>query len=354
MTNITVFKFGGSLIETHQDFLEIAKVIQKKQPSVVVISATKGSTNLLEQIALASHQGNIEKKDDLIRSYLERHQMILENLELSDKLAESFAALKNELMSAAKAPGDHLHTSWFDQILSIGERTSSLILCELLDEYELLFAPDYIRTNDHVGAADVDEHATSLAMQKVFQLATKGKKFVTQGFLGANGRNEIRTLGREGSDYSATLFAGALEAKEVVIYTDVAGVFESDPKQWPFVKVIDCLSYQQAEHMAQNGAKVLFPKTLEPLVEKKIPLVVTNLAEESSTMIQEQASNPPVFVYRDGELVFYSKKELYQKELQEVFGGLFSQWDPSSSPWHRLSLSDRPQVEVMQRFFQLI
>lgn len=347
-----VVKFGGSLIGDANDFQAVAKVVEKVNPDLIVISATRGTTNLLEKLALSAHQGNQDERDQLINEFQARHLEIIKQLGLLETISSQFFDLINLLKQSTLLNGDHLHTSWFDCILSIGERTSSLILSHLLRGYKLIFAPDYIKTDDHVGAANVDMQASVKAMEPLANVLKAGEKVITQGFIGANEKSEIRTLGREGSDYSATLFAGLLGAESVTIYTDVAGIFEADPKKWPFVRVIPQMSYQQAEEMALKGAKVLFPKTLEPLKSREIPLKVTSLDGVSETHISGTHDFVPAFIFENNQIWLCSQREIDETTIQKILKNSFDKLTVNNHPWYQVSVKECLTVEMMQELFQ--
>jgi aspartate kinase len=241
VTNLTVAKFGGSLIADASDFRKVVDVIKKEEPSLVVISATKGTTNLLEQIWLFSHQGKSKQKRELIQEFEDRHIRLCKDLNIWDGIDSEFKEIISELNNGPaddkKYPEKDFtsrHLDRLDYLLSLGERTSSLILSHCLVGYDFLFAPDYIKTDSNFSGAQVDFTNTQSQLNSLASNLNSGKKFVTQGFIGSDETGKITTLGREGSDYSATIFAGALNAKTVTIFTDVPGVFESDPKKWSF------------------------------------------------------------------------------------------------------------------------
>lgn len=363
MTKITVAKFGGSLISDANDFRDVVEVIKTSEPQLVIISATRGTTNLLEQIWLFNYQGKLEEKNILIQDFKSRHEKLANDLGVWKLIQEEFESLVKDLIYG---PSDKLRYPSFDfssrnldlldHILSIGEKTSSLILCHCLDQYDYLYAPDYIKTDSSYSAANVDFQKTKECIKSLSEDLVKGRKFVSQGFIGMDQEGKVTTLGREGSDYSATIFAGLLNSDKVTIYTDVPGVFQADPKKWTFCKVIENLSYSQAELMAQKGAKVLFPKTLMPLKEKRIVLEVTNLNRESVTIVSEDASMQPAFVFKGHEMYLFCSVDtlIIQGLIKEIFGDLCSQYFLEKYNWHRLSFAEKPSTKLVKKFFKMI
>lgn len=363
MTKIKVAKFGGSLISDAKDFLKVVEVIKSGEPDLVVISATRGTTNLLEQIWLYSHQGKTEERNSLIKQFEDRHVDLACDLNVWEMIRHDFEQIVSELRHGPsdkeKYPSKDFtsrNLDRLDHILSLGEKTSSLILSKCLDDYEYLDATDYIQTDLNYSAAAVDFEKTNQKIKLLKESILQGNKFVTQGFLGRNSDGKVTTLGREGSDYSATIFAGGLGAERVSIYTDVPGVFQADPKKWSFCKAIKNLSYSQAETMAEKGAKVLFPKTLLPIKEQKIPLEVTNLSRDSVTTISMDAELQPAFVFQDEEMALYSPStELNVNKIsKEVFGDLCSGCHTEEEGWYRISFTQTPDTSFIEKFFSRI
>ncbi|KAF5298842.1 hypothetical protein FQR65_LT19569 [Abscondita terminalis] len=168
----------------------------------------------------------------------------------------------------------------YDQVVSCGEMISSKILSEYLIEEKLantwLDARDYIKTDASNREGNVDWKLTE---ENVKKLNAKDS-FVTQGFIGSDDNNFTVTLGREGSDYSAAIFAYCLNAEQMTIWKDVPGVMTGDPRKFKDVELLDNISYEEAIEMAYYGASVIHPKTLQPLKQKSIPFFVKSFVED--------------------------------------------------------------------------
>lgn len=323
MTKIRIAKFGGSLIEGASDFISVKNEIQQNQFDVVVISATKGTTNLLEKLAMSIYQGRESEARELYNKFQIRHELLIKELNLPSSTYEKFKLLSNSLREFLSITMPTLIGRDFDNILSFGERTSSLILSELIESHELFDITSVIRTDSEFSNANVDFKMTNqLVLEYLTPEIESKKSFITQGFLGKNDLGHITTLGREGSDYTASILAGALSADDVTIFTDVPGVFESDPKAFQSVKVIPTLSYEQAEAMAEQGAKVLYPKTLLPIKAKNIPLIVTSLIQESETRISSETNEISfAFIPMKNRLSLFFPAQ-FRSEVKLILNGL--------------------------------
>jgi len=292
-----VYKFGGSSIRSADALRSIASIIQSsKDLSVVVLSATYNTTNELETIAQAAVR-SLDDTNELISDLIEKHTVLINELELESSIFNSLGHLESEvhqIVGNIQALGG-LSLELMDSLYSIGERCSSLILFHYLKKidsktnYVLLDAREVIVTNSFFGSAtplfyDISRRA------KIFK---NDSVYITQGFIGRDLSGKTTTLGREGSDYTAAILSWAIEADSLIIWKDVEGIYQCDPKIYSDVKILEKLSYEEAELLTDKGAKVLFPRTMAPLKEKGIDLVVksTFLPEGNGTTIGDEAFN---------------------------------------------------------------
>lgn len=264
-----VSKFGGSSVRNADALKKVAHIIQQTRPAIAVISATYNTTNELENLAKSEQ----ENRQELLNLLLQKHLKMIEELGIENQCVANIEALIQE---AAELLND-FNPYKMDQLYSIGERLSSKILYEYLKFQEvdciLLDARDLIRTNDQISAAIPDIVETTKNCSK--HIKDFGKRLiVTQGFIGSTDDGVTTTLGREGSDYTAALLAEAFDANAVNIWTDVEGIATIDPRLCQNAHYLDHMSYEQAELLATNGAKVLFPTTMAPVRRKGIPLFV--------------------------------------------------------------------------------
>lgn len=284
MSNWVVAKFGGSSVKDAEAMLRSVKVIESNSDiKIVVISATQNTTNQLEFIAQAASKGDEKNLSLLINELVTRHTKIAEDLYSSEEVRKDLNYLYEELrLISDEIISIKLCTpKIMDQLYSIGERVSSLLMSDLVrlrvpeKNVVLIDARNIIKTNSEYQKAEpqidiIEEKTKELLMPGLLN----NTLFVTQGFIGKDLLGNTTTLGREGSDYSAALFGEAIDASLVQIWTDVAGIASSDPRKIPEAQFIKTLSYDEATALASLGAKVLFPTTLLPTKRKNIPVFV--------------------------------------------------------------------------------
>ena len=300
-----VMKFGGTSVEDARamsNVIDIIKREQARQP-IVVLSAIAGATNTLLKAASMSLDGQLDEAHARLNQLLERHVTIAENLiddratiqQLIMSFKRRFEELKN-LCQGIALLGEHTTRS-LDAIASVGERLSSLILAEALEQrgipVELVDARSFIITGDQFTAATpLIEHIEIKIKEILPPIVQSGKIPVTQGFIGSTLKGVTSTLGRGGSDYTASIIGSTLGAQEIQIWTDVDGVLTADPRIVPQAQTLDVISFREASELAYFGAKVLHPSTILPAVEKIIPVIVLNSKkpDRSGTRI---IANPP-------------------------------------------------------------
>ncbi len=300
MEKLIVAKFGGSSVKDAEAMLRCAAVIESNPLiQMVVISATQNTTNQLEFIAKASERGDETTLQSLLKEMIDRHQKIANELFTSEEarielgfLFEEIKFVSNEILKTKSYT-----PAIMDQLYSLGERMSSLLVCDLMKlrlagrPVELLDARNVIKTNSDFQKAEPQIDLIREKAEKYLSEKLKNKTlFVTQGFIGKDLLGNTTTLGREGSDYSAALFGEALNASLVQIWTDVAGIASTDPRLVSDARFIPTLSYDEATSLASLGAKVLFPTTLLPTKRKDIPVFVGSSLNPSlgGTMITKK------------------------------------------------------------------
>lgn len=296
-----IAKFGGSSVKDDQALLDCVKVVeQTPQLGVVVISATYNTTNDLEELFLTLKEKDELSSKGLWNKIQSKHKQMA--IKLGNQIEKDLDILLDELDKELLEffEVESLGYEHRDHILSFGERISSSLFYWTIKKrfpekaVKLVDATELIKTDSSFGLARVEKERTAKACREFQSSLASGDLLVTQGFLGIDREGKRTTLGREGSDYTATLLADALEAKEVHIWTDVDGIYSADPNIVSKAKRLEALSYAEATLMAKAGAKVLFPKTLQPLVEKGIPLKVGKTSQPLSggTWIGKDKDSP--------------------------------------------------------------
>ena len=273
-----IFKFGGASIKDAQGVKKTAQLLQEVgyKDSLLVISAMGKTTNAIEQ--LIQHYFNDKKAlKNSLNDQIKFHNNILFQLfnnhqqPVFDKVKSLFDQMER-FLAWNKSPK---HSFVYDQLVSYGEMLSTTIISEYLNQIGVpnnwIDARSCIKTDNHYRDANVDWTATKKAIKKNIK---KDTLYVTQGFVASDENNFTTTLGREGSDYSAAIFAYCLNANSVTIWKDVPGVLNADPRYFSETQTLEQISYREAIELAFYGASVIHPKTLQPLQKKEIPLFV--------------------------------------------------------------------------------
>jgi len=310
-----VFKFGGGCIQDHQGIMRMARILEDHRSGdvVVVVSALGKTTNKLEKLAEATFKRS-DSVSILMADLKKHHVDVINDLFKSEgapiiaEVDALFSKLENR--NYGEKPMDYDFV--YDQVVAIGEMLSSKIISAYLKaegfSTHWLDVREVIRTDNTYREANVDWKVTTDLMTEKMPALLKGHIVITQGFLGGTTENLTTTLGREGSDYSAAIFAYVLEAKDVVIWKDVPGVLNADPRFFDDSVPFDQLSYHEAIEMTYYGAKVIHPKTIIPLQNKKIPLYVRpfNDPTAAGTLIGHKLITkdiPPVKVLKRNQVL---------------------------------------------------
>lgn len=327
-----VFKFGGASVKDPKSIRNTVKIIQEYsgQPLLVVVSAMGKTTNALEKIHELSYAKKDFKKE--LAEAKNYHTKITYELFPADHMVhEVIDKIFVELEEALKLP--YPFDQVYDQVISKGELISSYILHHflLLKNISSLWvdARQYIVTDETYREGKVNWELTE---EKIESLERKldDNIILTQGFIGSTLRGFTTTLGREGSDFSAAIFASCLNAESLTIWKDVPGVMSSDPKRIPNSIVFTELPYKEAAEMTYYGASVIHPKTIKPLANRNIPLYVKNFDDPSlpGTIIHDcQVPNlPPLIVFKDNQCLISCKVTDFsfvnEQQLSMIYGAL--------------------------------
>lgn len=334
MAQIIVSKFGGTSMGDASCMLRSARVAVTQESFVVVVSAVSGMTNKLIELSKLSQFESWELAETLLSQIKAAHEKIAAELQAE---SSELSSLFDELSSLAK--GIHLlkdcSLKAMDTLLGLGERMSSVLFVRALrnalleasqseKNVQWLDARKVIITDDQFGKA---KPLTAKILERAASQITAGNIYVTQGFIGATEDGVGTTLGRGGSDYSAALFAEAVSADVLEIWTDVAGILTTDPRLCGDARMISEISFQEASELATFGAKVLHPSTLLPAIRKNIPVLVASSfnPEKKGTWIRAFVSEQPlvraIALRKQQVLVTLSTPEMLQAPgfLYQVF-----------------------------------
>jgi aspartate kinase len=311
-----VFKFGGASIKDYDSIRNVAHILEnfKDEKILIVISAMGKMTNALENVAEAFFE---ERKEDAFQLFekiksahlnLLKYLLILEWEKATNTLNDFFTEV--EWLLHDKPVKDYNY--YYDQIVCSGELLSSTLVSFYLNEKKIynqwIDVRDILRTDDTFRDAKVDwETSRKNAKEILLPLFDENNFVITQGFIGSTDENESTTLGREGSDFTAGIFAELLNAESVTIWKDVNGIMNADPKDFKDALAIEELSYKEIIEMAYYGAKVIHPKTIKPLQNKNIPLYVKSFLDLRlpGTVISNNQVHqmPPSIVYKRNQVL---------------------------------------------------
>jgi len=331
-----VFKFGGASVKDASGVKNVCEIIRAhaKPEHIIVISAMGKITNALEKITDAILHKS-EAVDALISALKEQHfQIARELFPNANPVFDAIDSLIAEIYWVAEESQLKNYDYEYDQIVSIGELLSTRIVAAYLNASgiacEWVDARDLIRTDDTYREGEVDWQTTEAQVKQVYakvRLQKPDSILLTQGFIASTSDNNSITLGREGSDYSASILAYCLDASEVVIWKDVPGVLNADPRIFPHAELLHKISYYDAIEMTYYGATVIHPKTIKPLQNKNIPLRVKSFINphEAGTIIghTEQRNTTPTFIRKPEQvLISISPRDfsfIIEENISEIF-----------------------------------
>ncbi len=342
-----VFKFGGASVNSVERIQNLAAIVKlyEKEPLVIIISAMGKTTNGLEKVAEAFYAGNKDEALQLFELVKQHHINISKYLlvtkfnECLAQLADFFTEVEWLLHDKPVREFDY----YYDQVVCVGELLSTCIISHYLNEVninnEWLDVRDLVRTDNNFRDAGIDWAVTSERIKMTvgsWQMTDTDSSvnrhpssniFITQGFIGCTIDNESTTLGREGSDYTAAVFANILDAESLSIWKDVEGVMNADPKLFPDAQLISELSFTEVIEMAYYGAQVIHPKTIKPLQNKGIPLEVKCFLDPSlpGTLIHKKNSKylPPIIVIKQNQALLHLKSQDFSFVGEEPMSRLY-------------------------------
>jgi len=321
-----VFKFGGASVSTIERIQNVSKILKNYsgQHLLVVVSAMGKTTNALEKVAESFFTGNTQEALSFFDKIKKEHTDLSVNLHIeSSGLADFFTEIEWLLHDKPVRSYDY----YYDQIVSAGELLSTSIVGTYFESVGIanqwIDVRDIIRTDNNFRDAAINLDVTqSHIIEKIKPLFERTSIIITQGFIGATDENESTTLGREGSDYTAAVFANLLDAESQTIWKDVQGVLNADPKQYNKAEWIRELNYKEVIEMAYYGAQVIHPKTIKPLQNKNIPLHVKSFLEpgDEGTIVHNKNLQglPPIIVYKTNQVLM----QLSSKDFSFVNEGL--------------------------------
>jgi aspartate kinase len=329
-----VFKFGGASVKDSASIKNVASILKldEADKKYIIISAIGKTTNALEDLVNSCFLGDgraLERLNDIRK----KHESIINELGLSGN--ENFNNAFNNFFTSVEWEIEDSDWSNFDkkydQIVSLGELVSTLIVSEYLKSIGLnntwIDARDLIKTNSKYREGGIEWEQTELKVKASLENFNKSNIIITQGFIGCDDENYTTTLGREGSDYTASIIAYCINAESMTVWKDVPGVLNADPKWFDDTVLLEHLSYLDTIELAYYGATILHPKTIKPLQNKNIPLHVRSFIDPSKpgTVIDNnsQGLNIPSFIFKINQiLITISPKDfsfIVEHNLSDIF-----------------------------------
>ncbi|HZY80760.1 MAG TPA: aspartate kinase [Cyclobacteriaceae bacterium] len=328
---IKVFKFGGASLRTAEAIRNASRIVglYSTEKLLIVASAMGKTTNALEKILELGMAGKSFEAE--LKQLRDNHMTVMNDLfPAGAPVFKTVDELFEEIRTQAVLKGEY--DMVYDQVVSLGEVISTVILASFLKQdhpVEWIDARKFVTTDSNFREGKVQWSETEKKIGELGPVLDK-KIVVTQGFIGSDKQGRTTTLGRDGSDYSAAVFASGLNAESVTIWKDVPGVMNADPKRLDGAVVFEQLPFKEAAEMTYYGASVIHPKTIKPLANKNIPLYVKNFDDPSlaGTRINECVVQnlPPLIVFKENQCLISCKVTDYtfidEQQLSMIFQSL--------------------------------
>ena len=305
-----VLKFGGSSVGTTDAISKVIAIVKPRvqnTPTIIVVSAMSGVTDQLVLLVQTAAQGN-EGYKTIIQSLSEKHEDAVRNLLPPSQQLKTLSIVKELIQEIETHCAELFHQSVFslymqDQLMSYGEILSSKIIAATFEaegvDQEWLDSRAMIKTNSTYSSAVVERVLTNQTIQQYFaKSSNQHALYIAPGFIASNAAGHITTLGRGGSDYTAAIFAAALSASILEIWTDVSGMMTADPRIVPNAKAIPKISYHEAMELSHFGAKIIYPPTILPVMQAHISIWIKNTfePEHPGTLIENASPKDNHFI----------------------------------------------------------
>jgi aspartate kinase len=326
-----IHKFGGAAVKDANGVRNLSEILKNRQENkVVVISAFGKTTNNLEELTLFAYRKEADRFESQLKVIRDYHLDIVQNLFSGNHFIfneiDSFFSEIESYYNLDYREYDHL----YDQIVAYGELLSTKVVQAYLRDigmpYEWLDIRKCLITDETYREANILWFESEGLVQQ--RINSTQDQIITQGFIACNRRGETTTLGREGSDYTAAVLGYVLKADQVIIWKDVPGVLNADPRYFKETRRLNEISYQEAIELAYYGAKIIHPKTIKPLKNRNIPLMVYSFIHPASpgTIISDDSSsddNIPVFIVKKEQILIsispHDFSFIFEEELSKIY-----------------------------------
>ena len=322
-----VYKFGGASVKNAEGVRNVEKIVRLEGATdlMVVVSAMGKTTNALERVVEFLDAGKEEQALAQWVDIIDFHVAIMKELGLQPG---TDIRLQGEIPFDPKRSLDEN----YDQIVSLGEIMSTQIVAVYLLKQGLSVEwwnmPKLLRTDDTWREAKVDDETSRTIIRDGWNRAQRPQIVIAQGFIGGTADGRRTTLGREGSDYTAALLGNYLDAESVTIWKDVPGILNADPRLEPNTVLISSLRYQDAVELSHSGAQIIHPKTIRPLENKHIPLLVKPFGDPNAagSRIADDGVGPigvPVYIWRKNQILITMRAKDFAFVLEESLSEIF-------------------------------
>lgn len=338
-----VFKFGGASVKDAQAVRNLKQIIEREKSDLllIVVSAMDKTTNWLERVVIAFTSDEEWKKPLLQVFDFHRSQLELLIGNEAQDASEALDKIQHYAFTFLEQDENSEYDFIYDQIVSLGEILSTKIIAAFLQKEGLdvtwADARKLVHTDNTYRDAKVNWAETETRVNEFWNIE-KSQFIITQGFIGGGEHKRMTTLGREGSDFSAAIFAYCLSASSVTIWKDVPGMLNADPKHFSNTSLLENISYREAVELSYYGASVIHPKTIKPLENKHIPLYVKSFKdpEASGSVINDNTSEDskiPSYIFKSDQVLISISSRDFSFIVEEHISDIFKRFAA-----HRLNI----------------
>ncbi|MBQ3990578.1 MAG: aspartate kinase [Bacteroidales bacterium] len=361
-----VYKFGGASVKTPQAIENVYNIIKDENELVIVVSAIDKTTNHLERLVNYYFNGDEQKNVEFENIKKFHLDYVAEAFGgKTESVCKKLNALFEEIAERIDGIPTDDYDFEYDSIVSYGELLSTTIFSEYLryrgKQNKFIDIRRYMVTDSNFRDAKIDWKLSEKKVRKAFSDANNNV-FVTQGFIGSDISHHTTTLGREGSDYSASSIAHIIDAESVTIWKDVPGIMNADPAWCDFAEKLDEISFHEAIELAFYGAKVIHPKTIKPIENKNIPLYVRSFKDPSAkgTVIRKldyYLDLVPVYILKQNQvLISISPKDfsfIVEENMSNIFG-LFAKYKVKVNVMQNSAIDFSASIDANNRNFDAL
>lgn len=333
---MNIYKFGGASVKDAEGVKNLFKIINTQRENLIIVVSAMGKMTDALEVLCNNYYTKSGDSVQALNHVKDFHQDIIQNLftETDKDIHTKIEGLYDRLQDILNSEPSLCYDYEYDRIISFGELLSTTIISAYLEKQgrkaKFIDIRKCLKTDQNYRNANIDLELSLQLCRKTFTFQDTFM-YITQGFIAGTTTNQTTTLGREGSDYTAALLANLLDADDITIWKDVPGIMNADPKFHENTEIITKLSYKEAIELSNYGAKVIHPKTIKPIENKKIPLYVKSFLnpENHGSVIREfdeKLKLPPIFIDKGDQLLLtLSPRDfsfIAEEKLSKIFAAL--------------------------------